>query len=518
MADYESDITYSPIEATVEIYHGPPGPPGPTGATGPQGETGPTGPTGPAGATGPKGDKGDPGDPGPSGSSSWEDLEDIPERVATLVDGPIPQSYVVDLGTALAGKASIDHEHEIADVDGLTSALSAKADVSALTAHTSSTSNPHGVTAVQTGAIPASEKGAASGVATLDGSGKVTASQLPAAEGVSWGAIDGDLEDQTDLANALVAKQDALGGLSDVPGLTSALSGKADVDHEHEIADITGLSSALSGKQDTLTGTDDVPGLTAALAGKAATSHTHALGDLSDLTISSPTHGQAITYDSGTSKWVNSTPTGGGGGGDYNPPIPQSDVSGLVDALEPIVAGGLLHDLAALLATLPVGQTVSRDSNGDLVAIPGGGVKKILLGRWNGFLVSGNGDGTEDDQGLASGRKYRRTGFSADVPLVAGRRYRVTLTNSQYNYWTGIRVSRGLSSYYSLYESATDRSPTPINDASATTNKDTICEFVADDSGDWSVEVIYWYTAATNVPSPHVRGHLELEELAELSS
>lgn len=363
-----SEIDFGPIEvADTNIDFGPvtieTGPPGPQGEKGDQGDPGPQGPAGPAGATGPQGETGPQGPKGDSDSSSWGDLEDIPERVATLVDGPIPQSYVAGLETDLGNKAD-----------------------------------------------------------------------------------------------------------------ASALSGKADADH------------------------------------------THALVDLSDLTISSPTHGQAITYDSGTSKWVNSTPTGGGGGGDYNPPIPQSDVSGLVEALEPIVAGGLLHDLAALLATLPVGQTVGRDSNGDLVAIPGGGVKKILLGRWNGFLASGNGDGTEDDQGLASGRKYRRTGFSADVPLVAGRRYRVTLTNSQYNYWTGIRVSRGLNAYYSLYESATDRSPTPINDASATTNKDTICEFVADEAGDWSVEVIYWHTAATNVPSPHVRGHLELEELAELSS
>lgn len=42
------------------------------------------------------------------------------------------------------------------------------------------TTNPHGVTAAQAGAIPAAEKGAASGVATLGANGLVPPSQLPA--------------------------------------------------------------------------------------------------------------------------------------------------------------------------------------------------------------------------------------------------------------------------------------------------------------------------------------------------
>lgn len=46
-------------------------------------------------------------------------------------------------------------------------------------AHIGSTSNPHSVTAAQAGAIPTGEKGANSGVATLDGSGKIPAAQLP---------------------------------------------------------------------------------------------------------------------------------------------------------------------------------------------------------------------------------------------------------------------------------------------------------------------------------------------------
>ena len=48
-----------------------------------------------------------------------------------------------------------------------------------LNTHTKNKSNPHGVTAAQVGAIPASQKGAAGGVAELDSAGKVPAAQLP---------------------------------------------------------------------------------------------------------------------------------------------------------------------------------------------------------------------------------------------------------------------------------------------------------------------------------------------------
>ena len=47
-------------------------------------------------------------------------------------------------------------------------------------AHSSNISNPHSVTAVQTGAIANSQKGVANGVATLDAGGKIPASQIPA--------------------------------------------------------------------------------------------------------------------------------------------------------------------------------------------------------------------------------------------------------------------------------------------------------------------------------------------------
>jgi hypothetical protein len=59
-------------------------------------------------------------------------------------------------------------------------------DGATLDAHVANVSNPHSVTTTQIGAIPTSEKGAANGVATLDGTGKVPASQLSISGGLSF--------------------------------------------------------------------------------------------------------------------------------------------------------------------------------------------------------------------------------------------------------------------------------------------------------------------------------------------
>jgi hypothetical protein len=65
---------------------------------------------------------------------------------------------------------------DIADFD---TEVSNNPDVAANTAHSSIiTGNPHGTTATDVGAIPTSEKGAPNGVATLNGSGVIPASQL----------------------------------------------------------------------------------------------------------------------------------------------------------------------------------------------------------------------------------------------------------------------------------------------------------------------------------------------------
>lgn len=42
------------------------------------------------------------------------------------------------------------------------------------------------------------------------------------------------------------------------------------------------------------------------------------LAGLSDVNLTSPTDGQVLTYDGNSSKWVNATPSGGGGSFDYS--------------------------------------------------------------------------------------------------------------------------------------------------------------------------------------------------------
>ena len=72
--------------------------------------------------------------------------------------------------------------------------------ITSLISHIGNKSNPHGVTATQVGAVPVTEKGPKSGVATLDGTGKVPAAQLPAMDYDAAGAaaaVDAKLTSHT---------------------------------------------------------------------------------------------------------------------------------------------------------------------------------------------------------------------------------------------------------------------------------------------------------------------------------
>jgi len=63
-----------------------------------------------------------------------------------------------------------------------------------LSSHTGNTSNPHSTTAAQVGAIATTAAGAASGVATLDGSVKVPIAQLPAGTASGVATLDGSVK------------------------------------------------------------------------------------------------------------------------------------------------------------------------------------------------------------------------------------------------------------------------------------------------------------------------------------
>ena len=116
------------------------GPKGDTGAQGPQGEQGVQGIQGPQGVEGPEGPQGPAGVAGADGKSAYQ----------TAVEGGYSGTETV------FNAALVELPNHIADKK-----------------------NPHGVTAAQVKAIPTSEKGAASGVATLGADGKVPSGQLP---------------------------------------------------------------------------------------------------------------------------------------------------------------------------------------------------------------------------------------------------------------------------------------------------------------------------------------------------
>lgn len=88
------------------------------------------------------------------------DTKGRPDGVAQLdADGKVPSAQLPDMDYDAAGSAAAVQQN--------------------LTAHTNDRNNPHRVTAAQAGAVPASEKGKANGVAQLDASGKVPTTQLP---------------------------------------------------------------------------------------------------------------------------------------------------------------------------------------------------------------------------------------------------------------------------------------------------------------------------------------------------
>ena len=96
------------------------------------------------------------------------------------------------LETAVDGKAAAVHTHAVADVTGLQAALDAKAaaadlatletevDGKAAAVHTHAIADVTGLQTVLDGKVDSADAGAAGGVASLDGSGKVPVAQIPA--------------------------------------------------------------------------------------------------------------------------------------------------------------------------------------------------------------------------------------------------------------------------------------------------------------------------------------------------
>jgi hypothetical protein len=155
-----------------------------------------------------------------------------------------------------------------------------------ITDHIANTSNPHSTTAAQVGAIPTSEKGIASGVATLDSGGKIPDTQIP-------NAITRDSE----LTNYYIKTE-----------TDTLLNAKANQTTTYTKTETDTLLTAKANQSTTYTKTETDTLLNA---------KPNNLIQLGDVVITAPIDGQALVYDSSTTKWVNETisHSGGGGGG-----------------------------------------------------------------------------------------------------------------------------------------------------------------------------------------------------------
>lgn len=148
------------------------GPAGADGATGPKGDTGDTGPAGP---TGPKGDKGDTGDTGPAGTTTWAGITDKP----TL--GTASPLNVAATGNAAAGEVVKGDDTRLSDsrtpTGGAGGVLSGSYPNPGFAVDMATQGELDAVNAAK---VDKTSRGAPNGVASLDASGKVPASELPA--------------------------------------------------------------------------------------------------------------------------------------------------------------------------------------------------------------------------------------------------------------------------------------------------------------------------------------------------
>lgn len=199
------------------------------------------------------------------------------------------QSDITGLATALGNKANASHTHETGDITGLDTALSGKAAAS----HTHSLDEVSETTAKKI--MTADERTKLSGIAA--GANKYThPTSHPASmiTGLADVATTGSYNDLSNKPTTMTPKAHTH-AQSDVTGLATALSGKADTGHTHGAAsttangfmskeDKTKLNGIATGANKTTvdtalsaSSTNPVQNkvINTALAGKASTSHNH---------------------------------------------------------------------------------------------------------------------------------------------------------------------------------------------------------------------------------------------------
>lgn len=124
---------------------------------------------------------------------------------------------------------------------------------------------------------------------------------------------------------------------------------------------ITGVSTAAEVSYENATSGLTATTVQAAIDELTLATAAPALDDLSDVTVPTPTDGDVLTWDSGTSKWVNAVPPGAAGGDVSGQFIAGWDGGGVT------VAAGAKVDIVAPFSGTITGWTMLADQTGDAV-------------------------------------------------------------------------------------------------------------------------------------------------------
>lgn len=211
-------------------------------------------------------------------------------------------------------------------------------------------------------------KGVASGYASLDGSGKLTSSQIPAS-----------------LVGALVY-QGTWNASTNSPTLASG-TGTKGFYYKVSVAGTTtidGISSWNVGDDIVFDGTvwDKIDGLAAevvSVAGKTGVVTLALSTDLTDITLTSLANGQVLTWNSGSSKWVNTTLGGGSGTvtGVTSADTQITVTSGTTTPVLQLNPGNM--NLAAIGGTLTLSQLSPAGTNGYVLQTVTGAASWVAL-------------------------------------------------------------------------------------------------------------------------------------------
>ena len=174
---------------------------------------------------------------------------------------------------------------------------------------------------------------------------------------------------------------------------------------------------------------------------KPVTGGASTLVDLTDTTISTPTDAQVLTYDTATSKWINSTPSAGGGIGEFigtgNIAVSQDNSAGSS------VTIGAYNTTMSIFA----GDAITSGSNN--LCIGGNSGTSITTTSGNVALGSNAGRFIKGSSNIAVGQSAlfgNSTTFTGSFNTGVGFETGQSLTTGQYNVLNGYQAGYSLTS------------------------------------------------------------------------